>query len=253
MTDKEEEECQKILKLNDYYEILGIEKSADENQIKRAYRKLAIKFHPDKNKSKSAEEAFKKVNQAFSVLSNKEKRKHYDMFGTDGENINMNGGMEFDPFDVFNMFFGGMEGFSTNNQSGRRGQNGRTRIQFTNGNGSFTVFTTSGGFGPFSGFRSFEGNNNDEDDDENDDDDIFDHIFNNFGAPRNRHQNNNNHHHHNSQQRNNKNSRRKREMTEQERRIRKAMEQFQFCVQICPFICCLVFVIIPFFFRILLP
>ena len=81
------------------------------------------------------------------------------MFGTDGENINMNGGMEFIPFDVFNMFFGGMEGFNQNN---RRSQNGRTRIQFTNGNGSFTVFTSSGGFSPFSGFSSFERSTNDE-------------------------------------------------------------------------------------------
>ena len=246
MVDKEEEECQKILKLKDYYEILGIDKNADETQIKKAYRKLAIKFHPDKNKSKSAEEAFKKVNQAFSTLSNKEKRKHYDMFGTDGDNVGFNGGMEFDPFDVFNMFFGGMEGFSTNSQNRGR-QNGRTRIQFRNGNGSFTVFTSSG-FGPFGNFSSASFG----DDDENEDDggDIFDQLFrNNFGTARNRHQSNSNN---NNQQRTHKNRGRNREMNEHERNIKRTVEQITYCIQLCPLICCLIFVIIPFFFRVLL-
>ena len=56
----QEEECKRIIEKKDYYDILGVEKTADETQIKKAYRKLAIKFHPDKNKAKSAEEAFKK-------------------------------------------------------------------------------------------------------------------------------------------------------------------------------------------------
>ena len=58
--DDKERECKIILEKKDYYDILGVEKTADETQIKRAYRKLAIKFHPDKNKAKSAEEALKK-------------------------------------------------------------------------------------------------------------------------------------------------------------------------------------------------
>ena len=68
MENDSEIDCQNLLKKKDYYEILGISKTADENEIKKAYRKLAIKYHPDKNKSKSAGEAFKKVNQAFSIL-----------------------------------------------------------------------------------------------------------------------------------------------------------------------------------------
>ena len=72
MENDSEIDCQNLLKKKDYYEILGISKTADENEIKKAYRKLAIKYHPDKNKSKSAGEAFKKVNQAFSVLSNED-------------------------------------------------------------------------------------------------------------------------------------------------------------------------------------
>ena len=165
------------------------------------------------------------------------------MFGTDGENVGFNGGMDFDPFDVFNMFFGGMEGFSTNSQNRGR-QNGRTRIQFRNGNGSFTVFTSSG-FGPFGNFSSASFG----DDDENEDDggDLFDQLFrNNFGTPRNRHQSNSN-----NQQRNQKNRGRNREMNEHERNIKRTVEQITYCIQLFPLICCLIFVIIPFFFRVL--
>ena len=74
-----EDECKRIIGLKDYYEILGVPKTASEEQIKKAYKKLAIKFHPDKNKCKGAEEAFKQVNQAFSVLGNKDKKAHYYM------------------------------------------------------------------------------------------------------------------------------------------------------------------------------
>ena len=56
----DEEECLRIINLKNYYEVLGLEKTADETQIKKAYRKLALKFHPDKNKCKNSEGAFKK-------------------------------------------------------------------------------------------------------------------------------------------------------------------------------------------------
>ena len=69
---------------DDYYEILGVEKAATADEIKRAYRNLALKYHPDKNKAKDAEEHFKKVNEAYAVLSNPEKRKSYDMYGAEG-------------------------------------------------------------------------------------------------------------------------------------------------------------------------
>lgn len=69
----------------DYYEILGVSKDASDGEIKKAYHKLAIKYHPDKNRDnpKEAEEKFKEINEAYSVLSNKQKRAQYDQFGPD--------------------------------------------------------------------------------------------------------------------------------------------------------------------------
>lgn len=65
----------------DYYEIIGVNKSASEAEIKSAYRKMALKFHPDKNKAADAEEKFKEINEAYQVLSDKQKRSTYDQFG----------------------------------------------------------------------------------------------------------------------------------------------------------------------------
>ena len=69
----------------DYYKMLGVNKTASKNEIKKAYRKLAMKYHPDHTKGdKSAEETFKKISEAYAVLSDKEKRKQYDTFGSAG-------------------------------------------------------------------------------------------------------------------------------------------------------------------------
>ncbi len=69
----------------DYYKIIGVNKNASDDDIKKAYRKLAMKYHPDRSgSSKAAEEKFKSISEAYAVLSDKEKRKQYDMFGSNG-------------------------------------------------------------------------------------------------------------------------------------------------------------------------
>lgn len=101
----------------DYYEVLGVEKNASKDEIKRAYKKLAIKYHPDRNPdNKEAEEKFKEAAEAYSVLSDDDKRARYDQFGPEGLNMGAGGfsgqGMSMD--DIFSMFgdiFGG-GGFS---------------------------------------------------------------------------------------------------------------------------------------------
>ena len=69
----------------DYYKILGISKTSSPEEVKKAYRKLAMKYHPDRNKGdKTAEAKFKDISEAYAVLSDTEKRKQYDMFGSEG-------------------------------------------------------------------------------------------------------------------------------------------------------------------------
>lgn len=94
----------------DYYEVLGVSKSADETEIKRAFRKKAMEFHPDRNKAADAEEKFKEVNEAYEVLSDANKRATYDKYGHEGLNSQGFHADGFDPFDIFNQFFGGGNG-----------------------------------------------------------------------------------------------------------------------------------------------
>lgn len=101
----------------DYYEILGVSRSADKDEIKKAYRKLALKYHPDKNPdNKEAEEKFKEANEAYEVLSNDDKRRRYDQFGHAGVGSSaasgggpggFGGGGYADINDIFEMFTGG--------------------------------------------------------------------------------------------------------------------------------------------------
>jgi molecular chaperone DnaJ len=125
----------------DYYEILGVSKNASDEDIKKAYRKLAIKFHPDKNPDdKAAEDKFKEAAEAYEVLSNAEKRQRYNQFGHAGVGGSANGGgfggMNMD--DIFSQFgdiFGGaFGGFSGGGGGGRgrrvnRGTNLRVKVK----------------------------------------------------------------------------------------------------------------------------
>lgn len=106
-TPEQQEIANSIKAKTDYYDILGVPKSASEEDIKRAYRKLAVKLHPDKNFSPEAEEAFKKVNAANVCLMDNGKRSHYDLFGSDAD-----GGRrhehrveELTPEQLFSMFY----------------------------------------------------------------------------------------------------------------------------------------------------
>jgi DnaJ-class molecular chaperone len=131
---------------NNYYDILGVSKNATANEIKSAYRKLALQYHPDRNKTKEAEVKFKEVTRAYEVLSNEEKRKAYDQVGhsayeqgaagqgpfgggaggpfggfggqqgpfsytytSNGQGFDFGGGV--DPFEIFEQFFGGASPF----------------------------------------------------------------------------------------------------------------------------------------------
>jgi molecular chaperone DnaJ len=128
----------------DYYEILGLDRSATKEDIKKAYRKLALKYHPDKNKEKGAEEKFKEISEAYAVLYDDEKRRMYDQYGHTGidqqyttEDIfrtadfgDIFRGMGFDFNDIFEQFFGRRGGF-TQRPSPRRGNDIRYDLEIS--------------------------------------------------------------------------------------------------------------------------
>ena len=105
----------------DYYDVLGISRDASEEDVRKAFRRLALEYHPDRNKKEGAEERFKEINEAYQVLSDVKRRAAYDRFGHEGVSGNGARGFEgFDNFggfgDIFDAFFG--SGFGT--RSGAR-------------------------------------------------------------------------------------------------------------------------------------
>ena len=126
----------------DYYEVLGVDKTADEKEIKKAYRKLAMKYHPDVSKEEGSEEKFKEISEAYAVLSDDEKRQRYDQFGHAGmegftaedfyQNVNFDD--IFQGFDIGNIFdlFGFGGGSRSRGRSGpQRGSDIYTEVHIT--------------------------------------------------------------------------------------------------------------------------
>ncbi len=110
----------------DYYEVLGVSKGASDDEIKKAYRKLAKKYHPDVNKDADAEEKFKEINEAYEVLSDTNKRQNYDQFGfagVDGQAGGFNSNFTGDFDDIFSSFFGGGFGGFGGSRSSRQADN----------------------------------------------------------------------------------------------------------------------------------
>ena len=147
--------------MRDFYEVLGISKNASANEIKAAYRKQALKWHPDRNKNSEATEKFKEINKAYEVLSDSQKKQMYDQyghaafdrnsgFGGAGNNQQQQGpfnytyssssggspfegfdfGNNFDPFDIFEQFFGGGSPFSGTRRRAPRREIYETTISF---------------------------------------------------------------------------------------------------------------------------
>ncbi|KAH6809061.1 DnaJ heat shock amino-terminal domain protein [Perilla frutescens var. frutescens] len=137
-TEEQVTVVREIKRKKDYYEILGLEKNCTAEDVKRAYRKLSLKVHPDKNKSPGAEEAFKMVSKAFQCLSDEEGRKKYDVVGSEEQVYERRGGgvngmhgfngmrgfngfyeADIDADEIFrNFFFGGMHPATTGNFGG---------------------------------------------------------------------------------------------------------------------------------------
>ena len=120
----------------DYYEILEVTREATDTEIKKSYRRLAVKYHPDKNPGNAeAEEHFKQISQAYSILSDPQKRQMYDQYGEEAFTHGGAGagGAGFDPFDLFREAFGGRGG------------------GFGSGSGGFGGGSSRGGGGSFGG------------------------------------------------------------------------------------------------------
>lgn len=136
----------------DYYEVLGVDKSATEDQLKKAYRKLAAQYHPDVCHEEGAEEKFKEINEAYEVLSDADKRARYDQFGFAGVDPNFNpGGNPFgggfgggfggfgDLGDIFGDLFGGGRTTTRSANRATRGENLAAQVEVTFEEAAFGV------------------------------------------------------------------------------------------------------------------
>lgn len=156
------EAVRKIKSCSDYYEILGVPRSVSDADLKKAYRKLALQFHPDKNKTTGATEAFKAIGKAFSVLSDAQKRKQYDTYGAEsfessGGGTPSRGGYrrshaqytwndeDFSADELFNLFFGGAGGLHTQHRQRQQHAQRQHRhhqnqeFVFSNANNNYAV------------------------------------------------------------------------------------------------------------------
>ena len=130
-TSAEDDECKSIINSHDYYQILDLSKDCSSDDIKKAYKKKAMRFHPDKNSSKHAEEAFKKISTAYQTLSDPNKRKTFDKYGSEEkfrehyyQEHKRQYEDEFDPFDLFQMFMnGGLDRATMERLRRQRGNN----------------------------------------------------------------------------------------------------------------------------------
>ena len=166
----------------DFYKVLGVARGATETELKKAYRKLALKYHPDKNKSSGAEEKFKEIAEAYEILHDPKKREIYDKYGEEGlkgtpmgpDGGGHGGGMpgnfsyqfQGDPFQTFRMFFGDEDPFANmSNMFGGcvpgmggqcgAGPGGSQQFSFVGGE---PMHTNQGGSGfPFGGMGGFNG------------------------------------------------------------------------------------------------
>lgn len=127
----------------DFYQILGVEKGASEADIKRAYRRLALKWHPDKNKDSKAEEKFKEINKAYEVLSDSQKRQTYDQFGESA--FKPGGG------------FGAQDPFGAQTRTGKYGPFSYTYTSYGGGGSPFEDIGFGGFSDPFEIFEQFFG------------------------------------------------------------------------------------------------
>ena len=151
----------------DYYKLLGVKRTASKAEIKKAFKKLSLKYHPDKNKDnpKKAKEMFIKIANAYEVLSNDEKRKIYDQYGEEGIKANEQGGGSNFNFDnmgfeeIFSQFFGGGGGGGAKFEFNFGGGHGGKKKQSSSGFGGFgSIFDTIfGGGGDNGGFGGFQG------------------------------------------------------------------------------------------------